>query len=132
MTKSQHVIIDSDLDQAVVCQLLVHLRLYKTSSCASSIRVFVLRKQNFGYAKTKMQISFVVTAKLISAFVYTTYLVQFLHFLNTKFQVSSHLLWLYKPSLCQTWSENQKTGFLASQLIYYEKGVQPPWQLSFR
>ena len=35
------------------------------------------------------------TAKLISAFVFATRIVQFLFYLNPKFQVSSHLLWLY-------------------------------------
>ena len=35
-----------------------------------------------------------VTSKLISAFVFTTYIVQSLYFLNTKFQASSHLLCL--------------------------------------
>ena len=36
-----------------------------------------------------------VTAKLISAFVFATRIVQSLYFLNPKFQASSHLLWLY-------------------------------------
>ena len=49
----------------------------------------------FAYAKTKTQISFAVTAKLISAFVFATGIVQSLYFLNTKFQASSHLVWLY-------------------------------------
>ena len=49
----------------------------------------------FAYTKTKTQISFVVTAKLISAFVFTTRILQSLYFLNPKFQGSSHLLWLY-------------------------------------
>ena len=35
--------------------------------------------------------------KLISAFVFTTQIVQSLYFRNTKFQASSHLLWLYSP-----------------------------------
>ena len=39
--------------------------------------------------------SFAVTAKLISAFVFATRIVQSLCFLNPKFQASSHLLWLY-------------------------------------
>ena len=51
----------------------------------------------FAYAKTKAQISFAVTAKLIRAFVFPTRIVQFLFYLNRKFQVSSHLLWLYNP-----------------------------------
>ena len=36
-------------------------------------------------------------AKLISTFVFATRIVQSLYFLNTKFQASSHLLWLYSP-----------------------------------
>ena len=51
----------------------------------------------FAYAKTKTQISFAVTAKLISAFVFATRIVQSLYFLNTKFQASSLLLWLFSP-----------------------------------
>ena len=46
------------------------------------------------YAKTKTQISFAVTAKLISVFVFATWIVQSLYFLNPKFQVSSHVQWL--------------------------------------
>ena len=49
--------------------------------------------------KTKVQISFAVTAKLISAFVFATRIVQFLYFLNSKFPASSHLLCLYS-SVC--------------------------------
>ena len=44
-----------------------------------------------------MQISFAVTAKLISAFVFATRIVQFLFFLNPKFQASNHLLCLFRP-----------------------------------
>ena len=51
------------------------------------------------YAKTKTQISFAVTAKLISAFVFATRIVQFLYFLNPNFPVSSHLQCLYR-SIC--------------------------------
>ena len=49
----------------------------------------------FAYAKTKSQISFAVTAKLISTFVFATKIVQSLFFLNPKFQASSYLLWLH-------------------------------------
>ena len=42
----------------------------------------------FAYAKTKAQISFAVTAKLISAFVFATRIVQFFFFLSPKFQAS--------------------------------------------
>ena len=51
----------------------------------------------FAYAKRKTQISFAIIAKLISAFVFATWIVQSLCFLNPKFQVSNHLLWLYSP-----------------------------------
>ena len=58
----------------------------------------VVRKPAFcKNAKTKTQISFAVTAKLISAFVFATNIVKSLYFLNTKFQASSHLVWLYSP-----------------------------------
>ena len=72
----------------------------------------------FAYAKTKTQISFAVTAKLISAFVFATWIVQSLYFLNPKFQVSSHLLWLYSPVCVRTWAETPKTGFLTSRLNF--------------
>ena len=48
----------------------------------------------FAYSKTKTQISF---AKLISAFVFATYKVQSLYFLDRKFEAFSHLVWLYSP-----------------------------------
>ena len=51
------------------------------------------------YAKTKMQISFTETVKLISAFVFATHIVHFLLFLNPKFQASSSFLRLYR-SVC--------------------------------
>ena len=58
-----------------------------------------MRKPESAYAKTKAQISFAVTAKLISAFVFATWIVHgpFLFFLNPKFQASSHPLWLHRP-----------------------------------
>ena len=51
----------------------------------------------FAYAKTKTPISFAVSAKLISALVFATRIVQSIYLLNPKFQCSSHLLWLYSP-----------------------------------
>ena len=50
------------------------------------------------YAKSKAQISCAVTAQLISAFVFATWIVQFHLYLFPKFQASS-LLCLYRP-LC--------------------------------
>ena len=51
------------------------------------------------YAKPKARISFAVTAKLISVFVFATWIVQFLYFLNPKFPASSHILFLHS-SFC--------------------------------
>ena len=42
-----------------------------------------------------MQISFAVTTKLICIFIFATWIVQSLFYLNPKFQVSSHLLCVY-------------------------------------
>ena len=53
----------------------------------------------FSRAKTKAQISCMVAAQLISAFVLATEIVQSLYFLNPKFKASSQLLWLYS-SVC--------------------------------
>ena len=65
------------------------------------------------YAKTKTQISFAVTAKLISAFVFATRIVQSLYFLITKSSVA------VEPGLCRTWSETPKTGFLTTRLEFF-------------
>ena len=61
------------------------------------IRAASWENQQFAYAKTKAQISFAVTAKLISAFVFATRIVQFLFYLNPKFQACSSFLCLYSP-----------------------------------
>ena len=58
-----------------------------------------MRKPAFACAKTKTQISCAVIVQLISAFVFTTRIVQSLYFLNPKFQASSHLLWLISLDL---------------------------------
>ena len=63
------------------------------------------------YAKTKTQISFAVTAKLISAFVFATWIGQSPYFLNVKFQASSHLLWLYSPVCVGPGRKSQRQVF---------------------
>ena len=57
----------------------------------------IVRKPDFCLGETKAQISFAVTAKLISAFVFATRIVQFLFYLNPKLQASSSFLSLYRP-----------------------------------
>ena len=75
--------------------------------------------QQFAYAKTKTQISFAVTAKLISAFVFATWIVQYLYFLNTKFQTSSHLQWLHSL-VCARPGQNPHCWFsrVAAHIVF--------------
>ena len=54
----------------------------------------VMRKPTFCICENKDPDQLRGTAKLISAFVFATRIVQSLFFLNPKFQISSHLLWL--------------------------------------
>ena len=70
----------------------------------TSVMVFIFSKRRLSHCmgkpticigKTKAQISFSVAAKLISAFVFASRIVQFLYFLNPKFPASNHLLCLY-------------------------------------
>ena len=63
----------------------------------SIIFAAALENQRSAYAKTKLQISCAVTVQLISAFVFAQKLVQYLFFLNPKFQGYSLLLRLYRP-----------------------------------
>ena len=56
------------------------------------IRAASWENQQSTYAKPKTQSSFAVTAKLISAFVFATRIVQFFFYLNSKFQASSSFL----------------------------------------
>ena len=70
-----------------------------------SIQFFLLLLWVLMYSKSffflaKVLTYFAVTAKLISAFVFATGIVQLLYFLNPKFPASSHLLCLYR-SVCR-------------------------------
>ena len=77
----------------------LHKRPYRYIANSSSCTTRAATRENgiIAYAKTKAQISFAVTAKLISAFVFATRIVQFLFYLNPKFQASSSFLSLYRP-----------------------------------
>ena len=57
----------------------------------------VMRKPAFCIYKNKDADQLAVTTQLISAFVFTTRIVQFLYLLDPKFKACSHLLWLYSP-----------------------------------
>ena len=65
-----------------------------------SVSLFCIYKQaaaseNQLSAKPKAQISYAVTAQLISTFVFVTRILQFLFYLNPQFQASILHLWLY-------------------------------------
>ena len=55
-----------------------------------------MRKPAFCVCENKDADQLAVTAKLISAFIFATRIVQSLFLLNPKFHASSHLLWLYR------------------------------------
>ena len=60
-----------------------------------------------------------ITAQLISTFVFAKQIEQSHFFLNPKFQASSHLLWPYSPVCVKPGQKPPKTGFLMSQFIYH-------------
>ena len=78
----------------------------------------------FAYAKTKAQISFAVTAKLISAFVFATRIVYFLFFLYTKFQASSLLLRLYSPVCVGPGRKSRRPVFSSRGSFDFSRTVQ--------
>ena len=80
---------------------------------------FHVRKQRL---RSASRLSFAVTAKLISAFVFATWIVHSLIFLNPKFQASSHLLWLYSPVCFGPGQKPRRPVF--SQRGSYDDGVQ--------
>ena len=80
----------------------------------------------FAYAKTKTQISFAVTAKLISAFVFAPRIVQFLFYLYPKFQVSSHLLWLY-ITVCVGPGRKPRRPVFSERGSICLKNIANPW-----
>ena len=85
----------------------------------------------FAYAKTKTKISCAVTAQLISTFVFATWIVRPLFYLNPTFQAPSHLLWLYNP-VCvghgrkprsPVFSQRGSIVFSDNQFMRVERGV---------
>ena len=74
------------------------MRMYMYSSNCYENRIYEQLHEKTCFlhnAKTKAQISCAVTMQLISAFVFTTYIVQSLYFLNLKIQAYNNNLWLY-------------------------------------
>ena len=70
--------------------------------------------------RKQTQISFAVTVKLISAFVFATRIVKSLYFLNSKFQASCHLLWLYSPVCVGPGRKPRRPVFLTTRVIWVQ------------
>ena len=77
----------------------------------------VVRKPVFAYVKTKMQISCTVPAKLISSFVFATWIVQSILYIHQKFPASSHILYGY--SLLYIRPEHPFSYNKAQLIIWY-------------
>ena len=77
---------------------------------------FEPRCEKTGFLYMRKQRSRSASAKLISAFVFATRIVQSLYFLNPKFQASNHL----RCGSTRTCSEPPKTGFLTTRFIFYK------------
>ena len=75
----------------------------------------------FAYAKTKAQISCVVSAQLISAFVFATRIVQFLLYFKPESQASSRFRRLYRPVWVRHGRKIPKSGFSGVVAHYFPK-----------
>ena len=75
----------------------------------------VSKNHQYDYAKPKAQISYAVTAQLIST-VFVTLILQFLSYLIPKFKDNPASV-AVQSGLCQTWSETPIAGFLMQRLI---------------
>ena len=72
----------------------------------------VMRNPHFAYGKTKAQISCAVTAKLISAFVFATQIVQFLYISSLCDCTARFMLDLVRTQI---------VGFLMQGLVYEQQ-----------
>ena len=75
--------------------------------------------------KQKAQISYAVTAQLISAFVFATWIEQSLYFRNPKFRASSHLQWLHSLVRVRPgWNPYCWFSDVAAYLQFYCKTIE--------
>ena len=77
-----------------------------------------MRKPAFCICKNKDFDQLLVTMQLISAFVWATYIVQFLYILNLKFQAFSYHLCLHSPVCVEPDLNSRRVFFLAKWLMY--------------
>ena len=76
-----------------------------------------MNKPDFRLCENKAQISFAITVKLNnSAFVFATWIVQFLFFFKSEISSLWSLSMTIQAVFCQTWSETPKAGFLMLRL----------------
>ena len=80
------------------------------------MRAPVSENQQYDYAKLKAQISYAVTAQLISTVDFVTLILQFLSYIIPKFKDNPASV-AVQSGLCQTWSETPIVGFLMQRLI---------------
>ena len=81
------------------------------------MRAPVSKNHQYDYAKPKAQISYAVTALLISVtVVFVTLILQFLSYLIPKFKDNPASVTV-QSGLCQTWSKTPIAGFLMQRLV---------------
>ena len=88
-----------------------------------------MRKPAFRICENKDADQRAVTAKLISAFVFATRIVQSIYFLKPKFQACSHLQWLYSP-VCkglvgnpEDWFSHNEAHFMDIRYFLHSKST---------
>ena len=86
--------INNELHHEKTCVALCNTKV-ATSCQATDTYDLHHEKTTFCICENKGADQLRITAKLISPFVFATWIVQFLYFLNPKFPVSSHVLFLY-------------------------------------
>ena len=96
---------------------------FSLMNCFSFLKIHhlsqIMRKPTFCICENIDADPSAVTAKLISAFVFATQIVQSLFFLNPKYQASSYLLWLYSP-VCVGPGRKPECCFFMTRLICFE------------
>ena len=131
MSKQWHYKLYSNVWMKTTMEYVLHLHVNCISkSCSPNGHMSrVVRKPAFCICENKGADQLRITAKLISIFVFATQIVQPLYFLNTKFQASNHLLWLYSP-VCvrpgrKPWRPvfSQRGSYLVTGIIIFIMGV---------
>ena len=86
----------SDVSLHIETRVLLYLSIKYANEALSKANLFHYKLHELEGRNSPCTLS-VNDPQLISDFVFATWRVQSLNFLNSKFQASSHLLWLYSP-----------------------------------